>query len=162
MDGNIDMVREALEYVSDTGRFYWKIHTGPSVVGKEAGYVNKRGYRMIHVYGVDYRAGRLAWFLHYGSLPSGVIDHINGNRDDNRIENLRDVSIAVNSGNRVEHRNGHTLGTSFKERQGWCATIKRNKKRIHLGFYPTKEEAGEAYRQAVIRLDGEANNENVH
>jgi len=153
MDGNIDKVREALDYVSATGKFYWKIHTGPSVVGKEAGYVNRRGYRMIHVHGVDYRAGRLAWFLHYGVLPSGVIDHINGNRDDNRIANLRDVSIAENSMNRIENRNGHILGTSYRKKQGWCAAIKRNKKRFHLGFFATQEEAGEAYRIAADRMD---------
>ena len=72
--------------------FFYRIAgaCGPnSLVGDIAGRVNDRGYRVISVKNKRYRAHRLAWLVYYGCEPSGFIDHINQDKDDNSIKNLR-------------------------------------------------------------------------
>jgi hypothetical protein len=74
------------------------------VVGKQAGYVDGQGYISVGYKGKILAAHRLAWILYYGEWPKFEIDHINRNRSDNRIENLRDVSHGKNMLNRVPGR----------------------------------------------------------
>ena len=101
-------LRHRLEYDPETGKMRWKnpAHNlrGRALsiwksryLGKEAFTATMpRGYRQGRIDRVAYLAHRVAWALHYGSWPDGVIDHINGCTADNRIENLRDVSQAEN------------------------------------------------------------------
>ena len=149
-EGRAEKLKQALEYDSTTGIITWRCHCKPRLIGKEAGVIDPKGYRMI---GFDYknlRAGRIAWLLFYGSWPVGVIDHINGIRDDNRVCNLRDVSVEENDRNRKEHRNGHIVGTTFFKRTGrWKAQVNKNGKRVGLGYFDTQEEAGKAYQSAI-------------
>lgn len=65
------------------------------------GSIDAYGYLVLKIKGKQLKAHRIAWFLHYGSWPIGVIDHINGDRIDNRIRNLRDVSVKENNANNV-------------------------------------------------------------
>lgn len=96
-------LHQQLHYDKITGLFVWKVSNSPRVkIGKVAGTIKgKTGYRLIRVNNTLYRANRLAWLYVYGNLPNGVIDHINFNRDDNSILNLRDISHAEN----MKHRN---------------------------------------------------------
>ena len=65
--------------------------------GKEVGYLDKStGYRYVEINGISYYSHRLIWFMHYGTWPKGQIDHINGIKDDNRIENLREATASEN------------------------------------------------------------------
>jgi uncharacterized protein involved in copper resistance len=85
-------------------------------------------------------------------MPDAVIDHINGDRGDNRIENLRDVSIANNLSNQKRPNAGGAsglLGVHLRKDNGkYSAYIKFNRKRTCLGSFNTAEEAGRAYSEA--------------
>lgn len=112
--------------------------------------VHKSGYRRMVINGCIYMQHRLAWLYVYGEWPSGVIDHINGIRDDNRIVNLRDVLPRVNSENRqAAQPNSKTgfLGVS-QRKQRFEARIRVNGDEIYLGLFDTKEEAHQAYLSA--------------
>jgi len=107
-------------------------------------------HRQISILGKLYCAHRLAWLYVHGKWPDRHIDHINGKPDDNRISNLRDVSVSVNMQNRTRAQSNNKsglLGVS-KVQNGWTATIGKNKKRIHLGTFPSPELASSVYIKA--------------
>lgn len=98
-----------------------------------------------------YREHRVIWLMHYGSFPTMELDHINGVRDDNRLENLRQVTRSQNIQNlkraRSDNSNG-LLGVSYKKpNKKWAAAIQKDGKKIHIGLYATAQEAHEAYMQ---------------
>lgn len=106
-------LKERLRYDAKTGNFYWikPPKRSPVKVGDIAGSIHTKGYIQITIGGARYLAHRLAWFFEYGMWPSNQIDHINGNRSDNSIVNLRDVSNAENGRNAkrfVTNRSGVT------------------------------------------------------
>ncbi len=107
---------------------------------------------MIQIDGRSYRAHIICWALHYQSFPSKQLDHINGVKDDNRIENLREVSNRQNSQNRNIHRHGKMPGI-YKSKTGkWVARVFVNGKRNYLGAYLTDIEAFTAYRDFCSSL----------
>lgn len=87
---------------------------------------------------------RLAWYLYYGDLPINSIDHIDGNKSNNRIDNLRDVTNQQNHWNRTTAK-GYYLHKSVNK---FCATITINKKNKHLGCFNTEQDAHNAYLKA--------------
>jgi hypothetical protein len=87
---------------------------------------------------------RLSWYLHYGHLPVNSIDHIDGVRSNNKIENLRDVTAQQNQWN-------HTKAKGYywnKPANKFCAHIKIDRIKKHLGYYSTEQEARNAYLKA--------------
>jgi hypothetical protein len=117
--------------------------------GSEAGStgVHNDGYKKIKLDKVFYSAHRLAWFYVFGVWPTGQIDHINGNRLDNRIENLRDVPKQINSENTRKARSDSLSGIQGVAAHGlrWKAAITVNGKKRHLGVFKTQDAAHEAY-----------------
>lgn len=100
-------IKDYLKYDLITGNFIWVQKTSKSFtkpLGSIAGSDNGKGYIIIEFMGKSYKAHRLAWYYHYNKWPEGQIDHINGITNDNRIENLRDVTSSENSKNRLYHR----------------------------------------------------------
>jgi hypothetical protein len=97
---SIDKILEKFDYDPKLSAFMYKVRPGQR--SKERTYVgsDEHGYIHVSLNGETYAAHRLIWKLYTGSDPVGVIDHINGIRDDNRVENLRDVTAAVNLRNR--------------------------------------------------------------
>jgi len=94
---------EILDYNPFTGVFTWKIEKttgGASIKNKRAGSVYKNGYRYIKINKKRYRAGRLAFFYINKKFPELTIDHINRNRDDDRICNLREADYSTQNKNR--------------------------------------------------------------
>ena len=144
-------LREQLDYVQDTGLFFWKKAKSKIRVGNQAGSLHWRGYVAVYVSGHSYLAHRLAWFYVHGEWPTHGIDHINGNRADNRLVNLRDVTQKENMQNRrlpKKNRVEGMLGTHWNPRiKKWHATLCVDGKNKHLGLFATTEQAHEVYLQ---------------
>lgn len=143
-------VREILDYNPDTGEFHWKIRpTKNSPVGKKAGGITGEGYGYIQYLGKRYPMSHLAWLHFYGKSPAIYLDHINGDRFDNRIANLREATPAENMQNirKAPKNSSHGfLGVSFdKHKNKWRARIRVNGKKISIGRYATPQEANAAY-----------------
>ena len=143
----------ALAYNVQTGLLTWASPTARNVTpGAAAGSLASNGYLHLKFGGRRYLAHRVVWLLAHGAWPSGVIDHINGDRRDNRLANLRDVDCATNMQNqRSAHANSASgvLGVVWrKEKRRWTASIKRDGKAVHLGYFPTQEAARVAYVEA--------------
>lgn len=101
-----DQLLIQLYYNPDTGLFHWiKSKQGGKPIGTMAGYIESDGYRRIGINRKVYSAHRLAWFYQTGSWPTKHVDHLNGNKDDNRWINLRDVSPSVNKTNTKHQKN---------------------------------------------------------
>ncbi len=152
---NSDDVREHLGYDPATGRFWWK---------DEPGTIAGNGYHYIRVCGKMRLAHRMAWAFHYGEEPDGLVDHINGDRSDNRIVNLRLASYSQNSANAKRHSRNTSgfKGASWdKHKKMWQATITVQRKQIMIGRYKTKEEAHAAYVREARRHQGEFANDGL-
>lgn len=142
-------VVEAVLYDPDSGNFYWN-NPASRWYGKIAGKVCSGGYRSIAIDGGHYKAHRLAWFYVHGTWPH-TIDHINGAVDDNRLANLRDVSVAQNMMNtklRVNNKSGHK--GVCRRNQKWISYIQIDRKFYRLGTFETMAAAIAARRQAEV------------
>ena len=145
-------LQELLFYNEHTGEFMWRVHAGNRKEGAFAGSVNHRGYLDISVDGKMYRAHRLAWLYCHGHFPYGVIDHIDGNKLNNKLHNLRDVTNAKNLRSYRKKNSNNTSGFTgvSKNWDGWKAEITFGFKKINIGTYDTKEEASAAYTAVKI------------
>lgn len=157
-----EVLRQLLRYEPETGQLFWlqrsealfkdsrrgrkhdAISWNSRFAGKVAGTPCSDGYLKVSIFNRRYGAHRLAWMLHYGVRPAGVIDHINGRTNDNRIFNLRDVTHLENSRNaRLASSNTSGVnGVSWNRQRGkWSAYIGRDGRQVHLGLFLTKAEA---------------------
>ena len=151
------LVREYINYDPETGILSWKkTSSNAAQAGKlTSPGLNDNGYHQIQIKGKSYKAHRLAWMIHYGEMPKGQIDHINGIRTDNRIDNLRCVTSQMNTHNqRKAHINNKCgyLGVSRSQNGKFRAEIRVNGKKIHLGTFESPEEAYSAYLTAKSQL----------
>jgi hypothetical protein len=105
----------------------------------------KHDYIGIRLDNVLYLAHRLAWFYSYGKWPVDQIDHINGDRTDNRLINLREATNAENAQNKRIRAGKSGFCGVRKENSKWLAEIKVNYKPIRIGLFNTPEEAHQAY-----------------
>jgi hypothetical protein len=149
-------LRAVLAYDPETGVFTWLVRAGNAKVGDTAGHVNTEGYRMIKVGNASRRAHRLAWLYVHGEWPANQIDHRDGDRSNNKFDNLRDVNNSVNQQNQRGPRSNNTsgfLGVSWhKKDRNWCAQITIEGRRNNIGAYPTPELASAAYLSEKRRL----------
>lgn len=156
-----ERLNKLLSYDPLTGVVTWKVRRPHVSPGDVAGTHNSSGYRQISVDGRFYVAHRIAWAITHGVWPPKQIDHVNGDKDDNRLSNLR---LATNSENcwncrpRTRNTSGFK-GVSWVKREGkWAATISAHGKKISLGRFLTREAAHAAYCDASTRLHGEFSN----
>jgi len=162
-----DYIRENLRYDPETGHLWWtkpsESKQGRRRLDKPTGTVHKRhGYVVFNI-GLSEgrvlcRAHRIAWFLHYGSWPKDMLDHINGIRNDNKIENLRAATPKENDRNRKSYKecSSKYKGVSWDKRcQKWRSYIKFNLRQKHLGIYTSEEEAARAYDKAARECFGD-------
>ena len=150
-DITAEQLREILDYSVETGIFIWKIRPSKAVkAGDVAGNIDKRGYSTLGIRGEIYRTHRLAWLYVTGSWPTGMIDHINGVKADNRFSNLRDVGAVGNSENvrKPNKRNKSGFMGVFAYQGKWRASITVKRKTKWLGDYATPEEAHQVYLEA--------------
>jgi hypothetical protein len=150
-----EIMQQYLDYSPTTGHLTWKTkHTTKVVVGRRAGSVcTRHRHRVLHFMGTLYAEHRFIWRYCYGTWPTGHIDHINHDEQDNRIANLRDVSQTENNMNssfRSDNSSGHTgvwvnkLNTYKK----FMAELSLNGVRRHYSSHYTLEDAIAARKQA--------------
>ena len=170
-----EYLKSILDYNPETGIFRWKVRSvnmfedgffsaehncnlwNARFVGKPPGSIDN-GYLRISINYEKYRAHILAWVIINGSWPERDIDHINLDRSDNRICNLRLSEDGGNSKNcpkRKDNKTGYKSVHFCKRDKKYIARIQNNGKRIIVGYFSTPEEAHEAYKEAALRLHGE-------
>jgi hypothetical protein len=171
---DVSYIRARLEYVPEDGDFFWKPipetkrfdhRWNVRWAGKPAGAIKLVGqkefgnyYRIISVDYRAYMAHRLAWCISHGEWPASVVDHIDRNTLNNRIDNLRVAGITQNRWNsrrRVDNTSGYKGVSKDFYTDKWLAQIWADGKHHRLGTFQTKEEAFAAYCDAGRRLHGE-------
>lgn len=140
-----EQVDAAVTYTPSTGVFTWK-EGRHKPHGSIAGHDNGQGYVALSINRERCQAHRAAWLLTHGAWPDGVIDHINGNPKDNRIENLRVASMAINRQNQQRVRSDSKTGYQGvkKERNCYRAYVRLQGTQFELGRFCTPEEANAA------------------
>lgn len=167
----IEMLHKLLVCDAEAGKLYWRKRTPDMFVdgkrkashvcsiwniryaGKEAFTSNNKGYRYGTVFNGPVSAHRIIWVMVHGEWPD-QIDHINHNRSDNRIGNLRDVSIAENNKNRtmVKHNKSGATGVYWKKKNNkWAASISVNGTVKHIGLFRCITAAAFAHKMAAIK-----------
>ena len=154
-----EYLKECFDYDPTTGNLIWRARprehfdskqvcgNSKRLVGRVAGALGGRGYRYIHV-GKRHLAHRLVWCWHHGWFPSGDTDHINRNRTDNRIENLRECSRVQNLQGRRSSRKHRGVYRSSPNR--WSARIIVSGKGLYLGSFKSEKDAALAYARAAV------------
>ena len=167
-------LRKILRYEPDTGKLFW-LTRSPNLFegrdycserlcaswnarfsGKEAlTAIDNHGYMHGCVFSIKVKAHRAAWAVHHGYWPINCIDHLNGDRLDNRIVNLRDATHlenSLNSAMQANNTSGHNGVGWHKQRQKWRARIVLNGEEKHLGLFDSIDDAVAARQKAQIGL----------
>jgi hypothetical protein len=148
----LEILTDLLEYDKNTGNLFQKKKRPKIQVGNLAGVVTPKGYRYIQLLGKKYASHRLVWFIEYGKFPDLFIDHIDGNKLNNHISNLREVSNKQNTENRGAQKNNKLgrKGVYFnKKLKKYVAQIQHHGVNHYLGVYKTSEEASLMYQTAA-------------
>ena len=150
-----EKVKELFDYKD--GELFWKKPGPHKRTDRPAGAVNRNGYRQISFMHKLYAVHRLVWTYH-SNEPVAFIDHINNNRLDNRIENLRAVTRSQNCMN-SRQRSDNTSGIKGvhwdNKKEKWIARVGLNNKKYYLGAFCTKEKAALAVAESRQELHGE-------
>lgn len=139
-------LKEELDW--DGKWFWWRRAKQGRTQARPAGSYTSDGYRAIWVNGKRYQEHRLVWLWHYGKFPKEQLDHINGNREDNRIENLREGN-SINAHNRSNNAGWQNIE---KRGQRYRVVVHRYGKRYSGGSYATLKEAQEAREELSARV----------
>jgi hypothetical protein len=151
-----EQLKQILSYDPVTGVFIRLKSRSVRWIGKRAGSINALGYRIIRIGKRDHLAHRLAWFYMTGELPVDLIDHADGNQDNNVFANLREASKSTNGANRGKQANNTTGFKGVKKRyHRWIAQIHKGGQNTYLGSFESKELASAAYMAAAAQEYGE-------
>ena len=159
---SVNVLNDLFRLDEHTGVLYWRVRTARRTrVGDEAGALNKvTGYRHVRVEGRLFATHRVVFAMAHGRWPATSIDHINGNRLDNRPINLREASPSQQGMNKCRQSNNTSEATGVVFHRGankWAAKIQANRKSTHLGLFNSFEDAVLARAQASDRIFGEFN-----
>ena len=159
---NKDLLNKMFEYRD--GNLYRKISLGRTKVGYKVGFVNNKGYLSVNINKKNLLVHRLIWMMHFDEFPS-LLDHIDGNRQNNNIENLRIATRNQNAHNKSINKN-NTSGVKgvcwHKHTKKWNAQIWHNKKHYHLGLYDSLQKAKEVVMNTRNILHGEFANHGIN
>lgn len=162
---DLETLRDLLRYDAESGNLYWMVRHrkyfrsdgeckrwNNRYAGHLAFSIKPSGYFEGMIFRKQHKGHRVAWALHYGEWPDGLIDHINGIRTDNRISNLRVVTSSENCRNGVIRKNNPSgVSGVWKCGNRWRAGIHAEGRQIHLGLFKTLPEAAAARKQAEAR-----------
>lgn len=160
----ISRLKELLSYDPETGKITWRINrygnrnSLAAAAGSIAGGITVSGYRfMLMDQKFTVYLHRAAWAMYYGEWPSASVDHINMDRLDNRIINLRLASNSQNLCNRGPNRNNKlkTKGVTLTSNGKFNVEVWKDYKKYYVGRFETLEEASEAYLRKAKELHGE-------
>ena len=150
-----DYLHELLEYRD--GKLFWKVRRGKARAGQKSGFVGNRGYLLIVVNGKQRMAHRLIWIMH-GNYPVPMLDHINGDQLDNKIENLRSASASQNQRNQKLRKDSTSgiKGVSWrKQDKKWAGQVWHKNTLYRAGNFADKDECAAAVRELRESLHGE-------
>lgn len=153
----IDRLKELLHYDPESGLFHWIKPRQGCPKNKPAGNLDGV-YIRIRIDGNNYRAHRLAWLYCYGTFPSNEIDHINGNKSDNSIKNLREATHQqnmFNKGKTASNKSGFKGAYYIPKLNKWRATCKVNGVKHHIGLFDSPEGAHLAYIEYASNIHGD-------
>lgn len=151
-------LRENMAYDSATGEFWWTKPGFGRTVGKRIGsrmWSKGKSYIAMKINGEVYYAHRVAWLYHYGEWPKGFVDHIDEDRTNNAIENLRLATPAENAARRRTTRSIAPSRGVFPHGPGFVARIHFRGRRHYLGYFPTAQAAQAAYEAKAKEIHGE-------
>ena len=147
-------LKELFTYSPETGLFCRLFSRGGEQFGSEAGSLHPSGYVYITIDYKKYFAHRLAWLYVHGVMPEFAIDHVNRERSDNRISNLREATALENQQNlpkRIDNSSG-AIGVNWhKQSKKWRAEIRFMGKKIHLGLHGSFDDAVAARANAKAK-----------
>ncbi len=147
----IERLKELVHYSPRTGIFTSRTKRYRWPAGRVLGFLHHSGYRYVLVDDGRYYAHRLAWLYVHGAWPEHDLDHKDGNRDNNRIRNLRAANDSLNAQNRKLHRHNRSgfTGVSWHAKlQKWAGRITFDGEQVHLGVFTKKRDCAVAYRDA--------------
>lgn len=148
-------LKELLRYDAETGTFTRIVSTSNNAkAGAIAGTIGMYGYRIISIDGFLWKAHRLAFLYVYGTFPDKHIDHINGVRHDNRIANLRTVTVSGNNQNHRGPRKDNVLKVLGVSKHGnrYVARIAAGGVKYVIGSFETIDLARDAYIEEKRRI----------
>lgn len=140
--------KEHLEYDRKNGVFYRKKSNNQNKVGDIVGNKRKNGYVIAKIKGHNILVHRLVWLFEHGEWPNELLDHIDGDKSNNKINNLRPATYTQNKLNSKTSKNNKIglKGVQLHQKSGkYRARIFHNKRHVSLGLYNTPEEAHAAY-----------------
>lgn len=161
---DLSYAQSILDYNPVSGELTWKTRSDVGLwwndryAGKVAGSISPNGYRQILINKQSHKSHRIAWLLFYGEWPSLCIDHIDRNRTNNKIENLRLATKAENGRNANIQKNNTTgvTGVYWRgKRKKFEAQIRDNGKLKSLGYFNRIEDAKSARERAEVNIFGE-------
>jgi hypothetical protein len=156
-EAELEYAKQMLEQSAD-GSFVWiKSNSNRAPVGSIAGSVSTAGYIQIALNNKDFYGHRISWAFNKGLPLPDYIDHINGNSQDNRIENLRSVTMSQNLANSKTY-SSNKLGVRGVRRNAkgrYVASMTHNQKYIHIGIYSTLDAAIKARQEKAEEIYGE-------
>lgn len=159
-DITYEYIREYMTYDPSTGecRLKRSVKHSRKKIGDLVGSVQKNGYLVASISNIRVLLHRLIWLYMTGKFPVEYIDHINGNKGDNRFSNLREATAQQNNFNSslsTRNTTGYKGVSYCKQMKKYKAGYKLNKKIYHIGYFDTPEQASAAYINAVAPIHGE-------
>jgi hypothetical protein len=153
-----EYLKSILDYDLDTGIFTWKVNKSKTAkAGDVAGWLDN-GYRGIEINNKSYKAHRLAWLYVYGEMPKNLIDHVDGNRSNNKISNLREATYQTNSANYKTpktNKSGVKNVSWYKNLNKWVVSISVEKTKKTIGYFDDLEFAELVAVEARNKYRGE-------
>lgn len=154
-----ERLKDLLDYDPETGVFTWKVSRRGrgTAAGRVAGKRHCEGYVSIGIDGRQYLAHRLAILYTDGAFPSQDTDHMNGDRSDNRRENLREASRSQNNMNsKLRSTNKTGIRGVYESKRGrFISRVNFDGVCISLGSFSCPREAAHAYNKAAVQIYGE-------